>query len=393
MRTLSSCDPKWLEGNVVLVRVDINVPFKDGKIIDDSRLVAIKPTVDFLLKSGCNVRLLAHLGRPKGKINQDLSLEKIIPNLELVLGHTVTFKKQFEPATEQLVLYENVRFFAEEESNNSAFAKKLARLGDVFVNDAFSVSHRAHASVTGITEYLPSYAGLSLSQEIDTLRGLLSDPARPLVAIVGGSKISTKIHLVEALLKKCDKVFLGGGLANTFLMAAGKNVAKSLVEKDQIAWAKGIIQGYDNLILPLDSVVARDIGATNGSRLETDFDLQADEAIFDVGPRSCARLSDLFAEGGTVVWNGPLGAFEYPPFHEGTVEVLKQLSAATRMGHVKSIIGGGETVAATKMIEQPASFSFISTAGGAFLEWLEGKNLPGLEVLQENQLKESRSHL
>ncbi|USO01776.1 MAG: phosphoglycerate kinase [Alphaproteobacteria bacterium] len=381
MRYLSSCDTTSLEGKTAVVRVDLNLPVIDGRVFDDSRIHAIKPTIEFLRTHGCGVRLLAHMGRPQGKPVPAFSLESLIPTLEAVLGIPVVFSLDYAPSDAPVVLYENLRFFPGEELNNPLFAHELAKLGHFFVNDAFSVSHRAHASTVGITNHLEAYAGITLSHEIDGLQALLTTPKRPLIAIIGGAKIATKIHLVENLLKTCDHVYLGGGLATTFLKAQGFNLGRSLVEEKLLDWAQGILQTHKNLHLPIDAVVSTALAAGASAHTMTTVDVANDAMMVDIGPFSRSQLCDLCAKGGTVVWNGPVGAFEYPPFHEGTVAGLRYLATETRLGNLVSIIGGGETVAAAKMAGCMGDFSFVSTAGGAFLEWLEGRELPGIKAL------------
>lgn len=380
MRYLSSCEPEWLRGKVAIVRVDINVPIANGEILDESRMLAIKPTIDFLRKNACKVRLLAHFGRPKGKPSQELSLKNLVPHLEILLGESVTFSSEYVSSSDPIVLYENVRFHPGEEQNTPEFAKTLAKLGDFFVNDAFSVSHRAHASTVGVANLHDAFVGHALALEVHSLEALLLTPKRPLIAVIAGAKVSSKIHLVKALLGTCDHVFLGGALANTFLRALGKKTGASMVEEDHVSWARDVLSQNSNLHIPTDVVVADDLQSPTHVRTALDSDIDDSEMIFDIGALSRGKLCALFSQGGTVVWNGPLGAFEYPPFHEGTTYCLGQLAAATRLGHTQSIIGGGETVASAKMTGRINDFSFVSTAGGAFLEWLEGKKLPGLEA-------------
>lgn len=384
-------DQMTVAGKVVLTRVDINVPMEGGKVTDATRIDKIVPTVRDLTAAGAKVVLLAHFGRPKGKIVPEMSLSHVLPALESALGHSVTFMDRPSRAAidalpaNAVILVENTRFSPMEEANDPQMAQFLAGLGDLFCNDAFSAAHRAHASTTGVAHLLPSFAGRLMAEELAALEAALGRPERPVVAVVGGAKVSTKLDLLGNLVSKVDHLVIGGGMANTFLVAQGIEVGKSLAERDMAATALDIVAKAKaagcTIHLPLDIVVARAFKA--GAESET-LDVTAcpqDAMILDAGPKTVAALGDLFGKCKTLIWNGPLGAFEIPPFNMATDAAAGIAASLTRAGKLVSVAGGGDTVAALNQAGAADDFTFISTAGGAFLEWMEGKELPGVAAL------------
>jgi phosphoglycerate kinase len=384
-------DQMTVAGKVVLTRVDINVPMEGGKVTDATRIDKIVPTVRDLTAAGAKVVLLAHFGRPKGKIVPEMSLAHVLPALESALGHSVTFMDRPSRAAidalpaNAVILVENTRFSPMEEANDPQMAQFLAGLGDLFCNDAFSAAHRAHASTTGVAHLLPSFAGRLMAEELAALEAALGRPERPVVAVVGGAKVSTKLDLLGNLVSKVDHLVIGGGMANTFLVAQGIEVGKSLAERDMAATALDIVAKAKaagcTIHLPLDIVVARAFKA--GAESET-LDVTAcpqDAMILDAGPKTVAALGDLFGKCKTLIWNGPLGAFEIPPFNMATDAAAGIAASLTRAGKLVSVAGGGDTVAALNQAGAADDFTFISTAGGAFLEWMEGKELPGVAAL------------
>ena len=385
-------DQMTVAGKVVLTRVDINVPMEGGKVTDATRIDKIVPTVRDLTAAGAKVVLLAHFGRPKGKIVPEMSLSHALPALESALGHSVTFMDRPSRAAidalpaNAVILVENTRFSPMEEANDPQMAQFLAGLGDLFCNDAFSAAHRAHASTTGVAHLLPSFAGRLMAEELAALEAALGRPERPVVAVVGGAKVSTKLDLLGNLVSKVDHLVIGGGMANTFLVAQGIEVGKSLAERDMAATALDIVAKAKaagcTIHLPLDIVVARAFKA--GAESET-LDVTAcpqDAMILDAGPKTVAALGDLFGKCKTLIWNGPLGAFEIPPFNMATDAAAGIAASLTRAGKLVSVAGGGDTVAALNQAGAADDFTFISTAGGAFLEWMEGKELPGVAALK-----------
>jgi len=391
-KTLDALNPT---GQRVLVRVDINVPVQDGKVTDTSRIEHVKPTVLELAGKGAKVVLLAHFERPKGKRVPELSLAHIRAAVETVFGKPVTFADDCvgdaaEAAVAALkdgevLLLENLRFHAGEEKNDPAFAAALAKLGDSFVNDAFSVSHRAHASVEALPRLLPAYAGRGMQAELEALEKVLENPERPVVAIVGGAKISTKVDLIENLLQKVETVVIGGAMANTFLAAKGLAIGKSLVEPDAYDTARAIMEKArflkKQLILPEDVVVAKEFKANVSARTIDAREVEPSDMILDIGPNTLAAIAIALEGARTCVWNGPLGAFEVPPFDLGTANAARHVAMLTRVGRIVSVAGGGDTQAALHAAAAADGFTYISTAGGAFLEWLEGKTLPGVAAL------------
>ena len=389
-------DDVELAGKVVLVRVDVNVPMENGRVTDATRIEKIVPTVtDILAKRGKPV-LLAHFGRPKGQIVEDMSLRHILPALQAALpDHKVLFASDCIGPTAkaavsalqpgEVLLLENTRFHPGEEKNDPALAAAMADLGDIYVNDAFSAAHRAHASTEGLARLLPHAAGRLMGEELQALHAALGSPDRPVVAVVGGAKVSTKLDLLGNLVTKVDHLVIGGGMANTFLVAQGIEVGKSLAERDMAPTALEIIAKAKvagcTLHLPLDIVVAREFKAGAASETLEVTACPSDAMILDAGPKTVAALSALFATARTLIWNGPLGAFEIAPFDAGTVAAARAVAALTRAGKLVSVAGGGDTVAALHQAGVAEDFTFVSTAGGAFLEWMEGKDLPGVAAL------------
>jgi len=379
-----------VKGKRVLVRVDLNVPMQDSKVSDDTRLQATKATVLELADKGAIVLLAAHFGRPKGKVNPDMSLAPITSALSDVLGREVAFISDClgdvtALSDGQIAILENSRFYAGEEANDDGFAKQLATQADVYVNDAFSAAHRAHASTEGVTHYLPSYAGRALEAELNALEAALGTPKPPVAAVVGGAKVSTKLDVLTHLVEKVDHLIIGGGMANTFLAAKGVDVGKSLCEHDLKDTALDILTRADKaectVHLPYDVVVAQEFKANAPSRIINVHEVGANDMILDVGPAAVEALGDALKNCRTLIWNGPLGAFEIEPFDAATVALAQIAAALTKGGTLLSVAGGGDTVAALNHAGVADDFSFISTAGGAFLEWMEGKELPGVAAL------------
>lgn len=389
-------DAQACAGRRVLVRVDFNAPMDNGRVTDDTRLRAALPTITALKAAGAKVILAAHFGRPKGQTRPEMSLAPIAPALADLLAAPVGFAEDCIGAPAQsavdamaggdVLLLENTRFHAGEEANTAEFATALAANADVFVNDAFSASHRAHASTVGVAVLLPVYAGLALARELDYLARALGAPTRPVMAVVGGAKVSTKIDLLVNLVKNADMLAIGGAMANTFLAARGLEVGASLVERDHTATAHKIETAAEDancqLILPTDVVAASEFAAHAPHRTREIDAVGDNEMILDVGPASVDALADAIDRAKTLVWNGPLGAFEIPPFDTATVEAAKYAAKRTKEAGLVSVAGGGDTVAALNHAEVGGDFTFVSTAGGAFLEWMEGRDLPGVEALK-----------
>jgi phosphoglycerate kinase len=385
-----------LTGKRALVRVDFNVPMTDGKVSDDTRLRAALPTIRALSAKGAKVVLLAHFDRPKGKRVAEMSLKPVVGPLSVLLQQPVDFADDCVGADPAKVvealenggvcLLENLRFHGGEERNDPVFADQLAQLGDLYVNDAFSAAHRAHASTEAVAHRLPAYAGLAMARELEALQTALGDPKRPVLGIVGGSKVSTKLDLLKNLVTKLDKLAIGGGMANTFLYAQGHDVGASYCEKDLAETAREIVRlaGQNNckLFLPLDIVVAEKMQPGAAARVRGLGEVDEDERILDAGPETVARLKRAMENSHTLIWNGPLGVFEMPPFDAATVEAARHAAALARAGALVAVAGGGDTVAALNHAAVVGDFSFVSTAGGAFLEWMEGKSLPGVEALE-----------
>ncbi|VDC31765.1 phosphoglycerate kinase [Pseudogemmobacter humi] len=384
-----------LAGKVVLTRVDINVPMEDGRVTDTTRIDKIAPTVEDIIARGGKVVLLAHFDRPKGKVVPEMSLGRIAPALEASLGRKVVFSPEStgaaakaaiaEAGPHDVVLLENSRFHPGEEKNDPDLAAAFAALGDIYVNDAFSAAHRAHASTEGVARLLPHAAGRLMEAELKALDAALGKPARPVMAVVGGAKVSTKLDLLGNLVAKVDHLAIGGGMANTFLVAQGVNVGKSLAERDMAETAREILKKAEaagcRIHLPVDVVVAQEFRAGAASRIVPVSACPDDAMILDAGPETVAGLRAVMGQCATLIWNGPLGAFEIAPFDAATVAAAREAARLTQAGQLISVAGGGDTVAALNQAGAAQDFTFISTAGGAFLEWMEGKELPGVAAL------------
>lgn len=389
--------PQDLSGKRVLVRVDFNVPMQDGAISDDTRLRAAVPTIAELSDRGGQVLLLSHFGRPKGQNRPDMSLSLLVRPLTELLGRPVRFIEDCQgPEAERAIttmtpgsiaILENTRFHDGEETNDPALAKAMAALGAYYVNDAFSAAHRAHASTEGIAHLLPSFAGRAMQAELEALENALDKPERPVAAVVGGAKVSTKLAVLGHLVGKVDHLIIGGGMANTFLAARGVDVGKSLCEHDLTGEANDIFERAEaagcTIHLPYDVVVAKEFAANPPSlRITNVHEIAAGEMILDVGPDAVEAFADVLKTCRTLVWNGPLGAFETPPFDAATVALAKTAAALTKEGSLVSVAGGGDTVAALNHAGVARDFTFVSVAGGAFLEWMEGRQLPGVAALR-----------
>jgi phosphoglycerate kinase len=385
-----------LHGKRALVRVDLNVPMADGRVTDLTRIHALAPTVLELSAKGAKVLLLAHFGRPKGAKHSEMSVSMTLDALQDVLAREVMFVPEIAgPVTAQsidivadgdIALLENSRFWPGEEQNDPELAKAIAANGDLYVNDAFSAAHRAHVTTEGLAHLLPAYAGRSMEAELKALEAALGDPQHPVAAVVGGAKVSTKLDVLNHLVAKVDHLIIGGGMANTFLAARGVNVGKSLCEHDLAATADAILDSADRagctVHLPYDVIVAKEFRANPPIRVTNVHEVGADEMILDIGPAAVEALADVLKTCRTLVWNGPLGAFELEPFDAATVSLARTAAALTKEGSLVSVAGGGDTVAALAHAGVVADFTFISTAGGAFLEWMEGRELPGVKALQ-----------
>jgi phosphoglycerate kinase len=391
-RTLDQTDVK---NKRVLVRVDLNVPMDNGRMTDATRIERIAPTITEIADKGGKVILLSHFGRPKGRDPKD-SLKPAAAAVAEIIKRPVAFAEDcigdvakaaidaMNPG--DILCLENTRFHKDEEKNDPVFVEKLAGLGDIYVNDAFSAAHRAHASTEGLGHRLPTYAGRTMQAEIEALTKALDAPTRPVAAVVGGAKVSTKLDLLGNLLDKVDVLIIGGAMANTFLLAQGRKVGTSLVEPDLLDTAREIMAKAKaagrEIVLPVDVVVAKEFRAHAPSRVTGADDVAADEMILDIGPRSIEHIVSVLARSKTLVWNGPFGAFEMEPFDIGTIAVAEAAAELTQAGKIVSVAGGGDTVAALNAASATDRFSYVSTAGGAFLEWLEGKSLPGVEILR-----------
>lgn len=393
---LKSSKDAEVNGKRVLVRVDINVPVDgDGQVSDTTRIDAIVPTIKDLLDRGAKPILMAHRGRPKGQVVPELSLAILQAALQTALGAPVVVAKtpSLDDATAavaalgdgEVLVLENLRFHPGEEANDPAFARALADLGDLYINDAFSTAHRAHASTAGIADHLPSFAGLSMIAEIDALRRVLENPERPTVAVVGGAKVSTKIPVLTNLVQKVDQLIVGGGMANTFLQSMGVMTGQSLAEPDLHYKAREIMteaKAHDcEIVLPIDAVTAKEVAQGVATETVPIHKVSFDAMILDVGPATVAKLADILKEAKTLLWNGPMGAFEIEPFGEGTFALARAAADLTKQGALISVAGGGDTAAALNGAGVAQDFTYLSTAGGAFLEWLEGRELPGVVAL------------
>ena len=385
-----------LKDKKVLLRVDLNVPMKNRAITETSRIEKIIPTIKLLIEKQAKIIVLSHIGRPKGKIVEEMSLEPISKKLAFLLNKEVLFNKNIinentlsevnKIPNGSIMMLENIRFNEGEESNDSKFSKKLSNLGDIYVNDAFSCSHRAHASIEGITKYIPSYFGLQITEEINALKKITSEIKRPVTLIIGGSKISTKIKIINNLIKKFNNIIIVGGMANTMLKHTGSKVGKSICENDCGALIKEILENSNKynckITCPVDVVVSKNLEDMGKNKDIKEID--DDEMILDIGPKTISSIKKIINDSNTVLWNGPAGYFENSNFQNGTKQILEIISQKTKNDKIFSVAGGGETVAAINKFKKLDSFTFVSTAGGAFLEHLEGKTLPGIKALNQN---------
>ncbi len=392
-RTLDDAD---VAGKRVLLRVDLNVPTENGRVTDKTRIERVAPTIEEIAKKGGKVVLLAHFGRPKGGPDAANSLKPVAAAVADIINRPVAFATDCIGKTAadaiakmkngDVLLLENTRFYKGEEKNDPAHVEELAKLGDIYVNDAFSAAHRAHASTEGLAHKLPAHAGRAMQKELEALSLALGDPTRPVAAIVGGAKVSTKLELLGNLVSKVDVLIIGGGMANTFLFAEGKHVGKSLCEKDLADKARAIAAAAEKakcrILLPVDAMVAKELKPHAPAHVVSIDHVPEDEMILDIGPKSVAGVEEALSHVKTLVWNGPPGAFETPPFDEATMAIAKTAAALTKAGKLKSVAGGGDTVAALNDAKVAGDFTYVSTAGGAFLEWMEGKALPGVEALR-----------
>ena len=387
-----------LKNKDVLIRVDLNVPFEKGRITDLSRVIAIRPTVDYIIRNSGRPILMSHFGRPKNKNDKAFSLRQVLQDLKNELGKDVTFCEHLDQVSistfigntskTSIILLENTRFFEGEDKNCPKLSKMLAGLGDLFCNDAFSASHRSHASTVGVAKHLPSYSGLLLEKEVAALNSALNKPKKPIVAVIGGSKVSTKITLLQNLILKVDHIVIGGGMANTFLSAQNKNIGVSLYEKNLKSTAKDILAQARKLNckihLPVDVVCATGLSAKQKPTLHDANECPEDKMILDVGPKTIAKITKVLKKSKTLIWNGPLGVFEVIPFNTATDSIAIVAALLTKEQKLLSIAGGGDTVFALNSSGTSNDFSYISNAGGAFLEWMEGKSLPGIFALSKN---------
>lgn len=375
----------------VIVRVDINVPMKNGKIEDDTRIRAVIPTIKYLAENKAKVIVISHFGRPEGKVEPSMSIQPLVGRVEELLGGIKVYfvddciGQKVKSAVEatnygEVIMLENLRFYKQETKNDPEFSRELASLGNLYVNDAFSCSHRAHASITGIPAILKSAAGFLMEEELDGLTNHLENAQKPMMAVVGGAKVSTKLDLLNSLAKKAQTIVVGGGMANTFLYALGKNIGKSLCEKELKDTALEILKTA-NVLLPVDVVVAKKFEQGAPARTVSIDEVEEDDMILDVGAKSSAKIAEALAQHKTLVWNGPLGAFEIKPFNVGTESFAREAAKLTSEGKLISVSGGGDSVSAINSVGLADKFTYISTAGGAFLEWLEGKDLPGIAAL------------
>jgi phosphoglycerate kinase len=399
MNDFRTLDDIAVKGRRVLVRADLNVPMKDGMIGDRLRIARQAPTIRELAEKGARVIVLSHFDRPKGKVVPSMSLKPLVPALSEAIGQPVAFAEDCvgevaEKAVARLkdgdvLLLENTRFHAGEEMNDANFARSVANLGDIFVNDAFSAAHRAHATTEGLARLLPAVAGRAMEDELRHLHRALDHPKRPLLAVVGGAKVSTKIALLEHLVKRVDVLVIGGGMANTFLAAQGFEIGKSLCERDQLETARRIARVAGDasaaIVLPTDAVMAKEFRAGAPHRTVPVSQVASDEMILDIGPATVEAFAKRLLYVSTLVWNGPFGAFETKPFDRGTIAAAKAVAVRTQEGKLLSVAGGGDTVAALNQAGVAGDFSYVSTAGGAFLEWMEGQDLPGVKALRESK--------
>ena len=385
-----------LKGKKVLLRVDLNVPMKNGAITETSRIEKIIPTINLLLEKQAKIIIISHIGRPKGKVVEGMSLKPISEKLSFLLNKEVLFNKETinkntlleinKISNGKIIMLENIRFNEGEELNNDEFSKKISDLGDIYINDAFSCSHRSHASVEGITKYIPSYFGLQITEEINALKKITSEIEKPVSLIIGGSKISTKIKIINNLIKKFNNIIIVGGMGNTMLKHTGSNIGKSICENDCGSLIKEILENSKKynceITIPKDAIVSTDL---NGEGKEKNInEIKDNEMILDIGPKTISSIETIISNSRTILWNGPAGYFENPNFQNGTKKILELISQKTKNDKIFSVAGGGETVAAINKFKKFDSFTFVSTAGGAFLEYLEGKTLPAIKALNQN---------
>ena len=389
-------EEKSLSGKKILLRLDLNVPLKNGKITDTTRIDKIIPTLKFLIKKNSKIIIISHVGRPEGKVVNELSLKPICNDLKIKLNQNVDLitknineinnKDLFKNVDEQIIMMENIRFYFEEEENNRNFAKHLASLADIYVNDAFSCSHRAHASIHEISNFLPPYSGLQFDLEVSALKKITSEIKTPITCIIGGNKISTKINIIKNLITKFDNIIILGGMANNIIKYLGHNIGKSLQEKDSSTIIKEIFtlskKKNCKIVYPDDVVVAKDM---NGNpQVRNLNEILSDEIILDIGPRTIEVVNNLIDESNTILWNGPAGYFENPKFAKGSIKIAEKIIENNKSNKIYSVAGGGDTVSLLNSINAVDNFNFVSTAGGAFLEFLEGKELPGIKALNQN---------
>ena len=382
-----------LKGKKVLLRVDLNVPIKNGAITESSRIEKIIPTIKLLIEKEAKIIILSHIGRPKGKVVSEMSLEPISKKLADLLNKEVLFNKNIinentlseinKISNGSIMMLENIRFNEGEESNDSKFSKKISSLGDIYINDAFSCSHRAHASIEGITKYIPSYFGIQIAEEINALKKITAEIKKPVSLIIGGTKISTKIKIINNLIKKFDHIIIVGGMANTMLKHTGSKVGKSIYERDCGVLIKEILENSKKynckITYPVDVVVSKNL--ENVGKNKEIKEIEEDDMILDIGPKTISSIKTIINNSNTILWNGPAGYFENPNFQNGTKKILEIISQKTANDNIFSVAGGGETVAAINKFKKIDSFTFVSTAGGAFLEFLEGKTLPGIKAI------------
>lgn len=393
LRTISELSKKDLDGKKVLIRVDFNTPIKDGKVSDNTRIKAALPTIKYLEENGATLIVMSHLGRPKGEKNMEFSLSPVRDEFEKLLGKKVILasdvigdgvKKEIASLKKgDILLLENVRFYKEEEKNDSAFAKELASFGDIYVNDAFGTAHRAHASTEGVAHFLPSYAGFLIEKEVKFMAPLLENPAHPFVAIIGGSKVSSKISVLESLSKTCDAIVIGGGMAYTFLKVEGYSVGKSLVEEDYFDTAKNFLESAKKrnvkVVLPLDHICASEFKEDAVPEYIDGVDIPDNLMGLDIGKKTVDAIKATLKDAATICWNGPMGVFEFDAFAKGTEEIAKALAESK----ATTVVGGGDSVAAINKFGLASKISHVSTGGGASLEFLEGKALPGITILEK----------
>ena len=386
-------EEKNLNGKRILLRLDLNVPLNNGKIIDTTRIDKILPTLKFLISQNTKIIILSHVGRPKGKIINELSLKPICEDLKNKLNQNVKLIKKkiseinsgdlFDNIDEKIIMLENIRFYYEEEKNDLVFARQLSYLADIYVNDAFSCSHRAHSSIHAVTNFLPSYSGLQLDTEVNALKKITSEIKKPITCIIGGSKVSTKINIIKNLIPKFDNIIIVGGMANNIIKYMGNNIGKSLQEDSSDSIIQEIFSLSETqnckIIYPQDVIVGKNLNGT--PQIKELNEVSSDEMILDIGPKTISMINNIIDESNTILWNGPAGYFENPNFANGSIEIAKKIIENNKSGKIYSVAGGGDTVSLLNSLNSINDFNFVSTAGGAFLEYLEGKELPGIKAL------------